>query len=236
MQAKDESLIQTDVINFLMRWCQNVNDRNTEILEKIKPIEFRKDLVDRRKSNGYNKDDFVEFELLVPRMAIEFIHNELIIGHKDVSTIQWIVDDALSNKRVAKRRHGSLPLPVGNSLNDKAEWVQKGLLLEYEAGYVTRSHRFWIPALHPIMFIMSHGFYWLPEKIVSQRLQQFLQNSGAGTHEYEDREPEFCSVKLYPNPTALWQSCSSEKFLATYESPANPYFITREQVKVSIAP
>ena len=236
VQVKDESLIQTDVINFLMRWCQNVNDRNNEILEKIMPIEFKKDLVDRRKSNGYNKDDFVEFELLVPRMAIEFICNELIIGHKDVSTIKWIVDVALSNKYKTKRTPKSLPLPVGDKPKDIAKWVQDGLLLEYKVGYVTRSHRFWIPALHPIMFIMSHCFYWLPEKIVSQRLQQFLQNSGAGTHEYEERETEFCSVKLYPNPTALWQSCSDENFLATYESPANPFFITRDQVKVSIAP
>ena len=226
-QLKDESLVRNDISNFFLRWCQKCSENNTHLLDLIKPREV-KDV----NSMDYEISTLEEFDAQVPLSAVKFICGQLNDESlADVLTIKTILERALVQKK--KSTHKSLPKSDG--------WiaisvlVNKKLTLEYKKGYVTRLAKMWINELHTIVFIMSHGFYWLPEKNISECLQQFIQNGGEGTGAQDRFRSSNDTVYYYPNPEVAVESftayASGVEFWATAEFRKS--FMPRQHIQVS---
>ena len=57
----------------------------------------------------------------------------------------------------------------------KSVWVYNCMEETYEAGYVTRNRNVFGNHLATMVFLLGHGFYWLPKRNFTETLMQFLQ-------------------------------------------------------------
>ena len=88
--------------------------------------------------------------------------------------------------------------------------------------------------------MLTQSCSWCPmdtigcqKKKLSQCLQQFFQNAGAGTLEYESRESHHRPVCMYPNPSAFWAKCLDEHVWPLAGSCVSQFFLPWDKIKVS---
>ena len=233
-QKKDEALVMSDISIFFIRWCLICSDRTFNLLQKIKPLEFTNDISGKF---VYKKTNFSEFDATVPMLAIQFICQEFKPEpHADFATIKFIVQKAIFDKKKTKEK---MVPPSIDHLDEVQKWVFNGLMIQFGKGYVTRLQKLWNEHLHTIVFIMSHGCYWLPGKTPNECLQQFIQNGGACAGTYKQFRTMNESDLYYPNPMANvcetdYPSCDTPKFWS--DASSLHFFIPGDQVKVSLLP
>lgn len=237
MQVKDQAISPTNVTNFIQRWithCDNM--KNPTLLEKIIPIEILADKENVTRDRTWcTKAKFLEFEAIVPKMAINFICDQLPTTHADVETLHLVIKNEITKKGHALQRGNTgtphVPPPmVTDSWEKKVEWIKHHLKKEYDSGYVTKFTKLWMVDIQTLLFFMSHGFYWLPRKHPTAALQKFLQNAGAINQKWI-KEGEPPATYFYPNPLADCISCSAHDLWKDDQS-LNHFFIAKDKVQV----
>jgi hypothetical protein len=197
IQHKDQTVQAIVLTNFMLRWCDHVQEIKTTLLNRIKPLELTHTDIQRQRG-WYTKARFETFEAIVPMLAIEFLAKELADNAADVETIQTAVNHQIFR---TKRSDDPTVPTLDASWPDKATWIKALLTSEYKNGYVIRRSRIKNEHIHALVFIMSNGFYWMPGINPASSLTQFLQSAGSGNdRSLKDRTPSL--TFYYPNPDA----------------------------------
>lgn len=187
IQFNDQSIVKADLTNFLLRWCEHCTMPDSELLNLLKPAEFAVPLLERREQGWYTRGTFLPEEYKVPEKAIEFITRELKAPNADADCLRGFVDKALKNSK-------KTALTKSSNWTEKAEWFANTMKKEYASGYVLRCSNLWSIHLHIVVFMMSHGFQWYPNRNPVGPLIQFLQSMDT---------PHFAKSKeslFFPNP------------------------------------
>jgi hypothetical protein len=212
IQRREQSLTKTDITVFMIRWCEREEHSKSEYIENL----VHPDLLTTtytRVQRWYTKPKFTAFENLVPFRAIDFLCQEIIDQtHEDA---KFLLEEV--NRLIHKKGGPKLPLldsktkeplpdklqpqipeaTLNSSLNVKAAWFSACMKFEYSNGFITRSTNVFGGDLHVLVFLMSHGAYWLPKRKVTGTLMLFFQNKGEGTFRWDS------SKFLIPNPDSM---------------------------------
>jgi hypothetical protein len=219
IQLRDESLIKIQVSGFLERWCTHCEDNN--IHEKIKALELS---VKTRTSDLYKASKFNNHEKIVPLMAIEFMAKEIVAERNDTKFIRNELATLVTPASQAKRKPDP-SLKGVLTLEQKAKWLENILKTQYKSGYISRFQNIVAKQLAALIFIMSHGFYSLPERRVTATLLFFLQDAGAGKIEWDEE------IYKFPDPEAI-MLVSESTTLFTEASNTSNSFIRQRNIKV----
>jgi hypothetical protein len=219
IQKRDELIVRIQITGFLQRWCQHCD--SIRIHERLISLEF----TEKRDKILYTSPKFANHEKLVPFMAIEFMKKQILEDKNDTKFLRHVLSEVI--KSTSQQKHDiSMPTILeGDSLVEKANWLETHLKFLYKSGYVSRFQNIWGKHFAPLLFVMSHGFYWLLERRATSTLTLFLRDAGAGTLEWDEE------IYKFPNPEAFVTD-TDDTTLFTDECKMTNLFIQRRNIKV----
>ena len=188
------------------RWCQQEHQHLADYEEGLRHPDLITDLHNRN-NRWYTKKKFTNCETTVPFRAIDFICREIAASdHQDTRFLLEHVNYLIAKKAgpqhpLTDAKGNVLPasdqppsVSSNSTTDEKAAWFSFLMKLAYSDGYITKSTGIFGGSLHILIFLMSHGAYWLPDRAIHGTLLLFVQNKGAGAFLWDSAK------YLFPNP------------------------------------
>ena len=191
IQTLAQTILASDVSNFMLRWCDNLERTKDDWLQhnEWEEVDVDKDEQIGPKSEWYQADKFKQKSLNIINEAIEYIEKEITDATDEEHPLRVILRKLWQLAKVKDEQ------PDAN-WNKVVAWFKTKIADNFNSGYLTRSANLQLESLAGLIFLMTHCLCWKNPDMesISRPLKLFLQAGGSGTREW------VLSTHFFPNP------------------------------------